>query len=162
MDCFITNEVHGQNCLFSLPYRYMELDELIGKNLQRLRERNCLTQEQLAEKIGIESPGLISRWENGKKGIGKAVLKKLSESLHASPWEFLIADDTPVVTDSGEWEMLMCYRQAKLFNRAGEAARAVKFVITEAIIERGDREGKEGSADRPKGTATKPRRIKTA
>lgn len=36
----------------------------IGKNIAKLRKLNNLTQEQLAEKVGV-SPQAVSKWENG-------------------------------------------------------------------------------------------------
>ncbi len=39
------------------------MDIRIGENLRKLRTKNELTQEQLAEVLGV-SPQAISRWEN--------------------------------------------------------------------------------------------------
>ncbi len=38
---------------------------MIGKNIKRLRERNHMTQEELAEKLFVTRQA-ISKWENGK------------------------------------------------------------------------------------------------
>lgn len=54
--------------------------ERIGKFIATLRKEKKLTQEQLAEKLGVASKS-ISRWENGKYMPDLSLLKPLSEIL---------------------------------------------------------------------------------
>ena len=42
--------------------------EKIGKYISDLRKENDMTQEQLAEKMGVTDKS-ISRWENGKRSL---------------------------------------------------------------------------------------------
>lgn len=54
--------------------------EAIGKEIQRVRREEGLSQGQLAQKAGI-SQQLVSRIEKGKENISLITLKKISESL---------------------------------------------------------------------------------
>lgn len=40
--------------------------EMLGKRLKQLRQRKCLTQQEVADKIGQKSKSAISMWESGK------------------------------------------------------------------------------------------------
>ena len=51
-----------------------------GKFLARKRKEKNLTQEQLAEKIGVSNK-TISKWENGKCMPDYSVVKSLCEEL---------------------------------------------------------------------------------
>jgi DNA-binding XRE family transcriptional regulator len=51
-----------------------------GSAIRGLRLREGLTQEQLAEKIGVKRPH-ISAMERGKRPIGKAMARRLAEAL---------------------------------------------------------------------------------
>ena len=60
----------------------------IGKFLLNCRKEKDLTQEQLAEKLGVSSKS-ISRWENGKTMPDYSVLKELCEELGINVNELL-------------------------------------------------------------------------
>lgn len=62
--------------------------EKIGKFIAKCRKDNNLTQEQLAEKLGI-SDRAVSKWENGKCLMDISFLKPLSELLGVSVVEIL-------------------------------------------------------------------------
>lgn len=62
--------------------------EQIGKFMRENRERKHLTQEQLAEQLGLTSKS-ISRWEHGKTMPDISMLKPLSEILDVSVQELL-------------------------------------------------------------------------
>lgn len=62
--------------------------EKIGKFIARCRKDKNLTQEQLANKLGI-SDRAISKWENGKCLMDISFLKPLSEILGVSVVEIL-------------------------------------------------------------------------
>jgi DNA-binding XRE family transcriptional regulator len=59
--------------------------EYVGREqevaLRAYRNRECLTQKQLAELTGIPQHH-ISEMENGKRSIGKERAKRLAEALH--------------------------------------------------------------------------------
>ena len=62
--------------------------EKIGKFIASLRKKQKLTQEQLAEKLGVTSKS-ISRWENGKNMPDYSILKELCNILGIDVNEFL-------------------------------------------------------------------------
>ncbi len=51
---------------------------MIGENIKRLRERNHVTQEELAEKLFVTRQA-ISKWENGKTEPDIETLQKIAE-----------------------------------------------------------------------------------
>ena len=57
--------------------------EKIGKFISELRKENNMTQEQLAEKVGVTDKS-ISRWENGNTMPDISILVQLSEILNAT------------------------------------------------------------------------------
>ena len=59
---------------------------LIGKRIRHFRKSKNLTQEQLAELIGIGTPN-ISYMENGKFVPSIETLTKLAEILGVEPYE---------------------------------------------------------------------------
>ena len=62
--------------------------EKIGKFIASLRKEQKLTQEQLAEKLGVTSKS-VSRWENGKNMPDYSILKELCNILDIDINEFL-------------------------------------------------------------------------
>jgi transcriptional regulator with XRE-family HTH domain len=59
-----------------------------GSAIRGLRLREGLTQEQLAQRLGIKRNNL-SEMENGKRPIGKNMAKRLAETLHTNYKVFL-------------------------------------------------------------------------
>lgn len=57
--------------------------EKIGKYISDLRKENDMTQEQLAEKMGVTDKS-ISRWENGNTMPDISMLVQLSEILNTT------------------------------------------------------------------------------
>ncbi len=60
----------------------------IGKFIEERRKEKNMTQEQLAEKMGVTDK-TISRWENGKTMPDYSLLKDLCNELDISVNEFL-------------------------------------------------------------------------
>jgi DNA-binding XRE family transcriptional regulator len=56
--------------------------EILAYQFKELRKKKNLTQEQLAEKTGIEK-GQISRIENGKYNLTLATINKIATALGA-------------------------------------------------------------------------------
>lgn len=54
--------------------------EKIGKFISKLRKQKNMTQEQLAEKLGVSNKS-ISRWENGKTMPDYSLLKDICTEL---------------------------------------------------------------------------------
>lgn len=62
--------------------------EEIGKFISELRKDKNMTQEQLAEKLGVTSKS-ISRWENGKTMPDYSLMKQLCDELEITINELL-------------------------------------------------------------------------
>ena len=62
--------------------------EKIGKFIAECRKEKKLTQEQLAEKLGVSNRS-ISRWENGKTMPDISLFEPLCEELNISINELL-------------------------------------------------------------------------
>jgi transcriptional regulator with XRE-family HTH domain len=56
----------------------------LGENLRAARKRLALTQEQVAERSGVQA-GEISRIEAGKRDPQVSTVLKLAEGLEVSP-----------------------------------------------------------------------------
>lgn len=63
------------------------IKKLLGQNIRKYRKAKNLTQEQLAELVGIGTAN-ISYIENGKFSPSVETLEKLSEVLGVYPYEF--------------------------------------------------------------------------
>lgn len=55
----------------------------MGEKLKAARKAAGLTQEQLAEKVGVQQRD-ISRWENGQREPGVLIVKKMAQALGCS------------------------------------------------------------------------------
>ena len=62
--------------------------ENIGKFIAKLRKEKKLTQEQLAERLGVHNRS-VSRWENGNSMPDYAVLPMLANELGVSVAELV-------------------------------------------------------------------------
>lgn len=60
-----------------------ELMQILGDNLRHYRESNNLTQEQLAEMVGI-STSFYTNVERGKKGVSIFVLRDIADAIGVS------------------------------------------------------------------------------
>lgn len=69
-----------------------EITKLIGDRLKVIRKSRGLTQEKLAELVGLE-PQSISYMESGRFAPSPDTLQKLSEALNAKPYEFYYFDE---------------------------------------------------------------------
>ena len=61
----------------------MDIKELLGKRIKELRKEKGLTQEQLAETVGIE-PNNLSRIEKGRNYPTPENLLKIANALNVS------------------------------------------------------------------------------
>ena len=64
----------------------------IGSYIARKRKEQNLTQEQLAEKIGVSNK-TISKWENGKCMPDYSIIQTLCEALHVTLPELMDGED---------------------------------------------------------------------
>ena len=65
----------------------MENSQLLGKQIKKLRNKAGLTQEALAEKIGVTSQYIIYL-EKGKRNPRIGLLYKMAESLDVKVGDF--------------------------------------------------------------------------
>ena len=65
--------------------------EKIGKFIVECRKEKNLTQEQLAEKLGLSSKS-ISRWENGRTIPDYTIIEELTEIFDISVNEFFYGE----------------------------------------------------------------------
>lgn len=68
--------------------RASEIDQLIGARLKEVRKQQRLTQEDLAEKLGV-SFQQVQKYENGKNRISFASIYELSNYLNISLEDFM-------------------------------------------------------------------------
>lgn len=65
---------------------------MLTLNIRRLRKEKFLTQEELAEKIGVTTQA-ISNYETGRRRIPVSLLDPIREALECT-WDELLGDDT--------------------------------------------------------------------
>lgn len=88
----------------------------IGGKVRHLRERSGLTQEQLAERLGV-SRQVVTKWENGS-GVPKIEnLKALADHFHVTVDELIgrteVGDNDPEAQyESAIHELRKCSRKA--------------------------------------------------
>ncbi len=72
----------------------MKLREIVARNLRRLRHAKGLSQEELADRAGINRNyvGMLEREENAAT---VDMLEKLAEVLETDPIAFFEASDAP-------------------------------------------------------------------
>ena len=109
-----------------------DVDKLIGRNLRRIRESKNISQKELAKLINTLSVRL-SAYEAGREGMGKDIMMRICRVLGVRPYEFFLEEDTPVVEDKAERELIQIIREARKYNNA--VAENIysygKFVIAE-------------------------------
>ena len=64
----------------------------IGSYIARKRKEQNLTQEQLAEQLGVSNK-TISKWENGKCMPDYSIIQKLCDVIHVSLPELMDGED---------------------------------------------------------------------
>ena len=65
----------------------------IGGYIARKRKEQNLTQEQLAQQLGVSNK-TISKWENGKCMPDYSIIQRLCEVIHVSLPELMDGEDT--------------------------------------------------------------------
>lgn len=99
--------------------------EKIGEFIRELRKENNMTQEQLAEKMGVTDRS-ISRWENGKTMPDISILGILANELNCTIPELLngkkmtkeeLIDLKETISNLIEYESNQQIRNDKKFNK---------------------------------------------
>ncbi len=81
-----------------------DIKELLGKRIREIRKSQNLTQDSLAELVGVESPS-ISNIENGKYYPTNENLQKIADVLKVKPYELYMFEHLKPVDELKE-EML--------------------------------------------------------
>lgn len=85
------------------------MNNVLGDRIKKEREEKCLSQEQLAEKLGLakESRQTISAWESGKRKPTIDLLEKLSDLFDcdldylAGHYEYKTRGNTDIYEETG-------------------------------------------------------------
>lgn len=101
------------------------LKQNLGARIQQLRKSKKMTQEQLAEIIGLDIPN-ISNIERGKRFVSSSTLEKIIGALEVSPMDLfdfeniktrdeLINQINSILASSNDKELNFYYRMMKLY-----------------------------------------------
>ncbi len=71
------------------------ISAIFSRNLRRFRTEKKLTQEELAERVGVSNQ-VISRYELGKMNPSFDTLEKISEVLFVEVYRFFIDEQNSV------------------------------------------------------------------
>lgn len=105
-----------------------KLKEKLGKRIQQIRKSKNLTQEKLAEMIGIDTPNL-SNIERGKRFVSAETLEKIIKSLnimekdlfdfeHLKSKDDLINSINTILNESDIKEIEYYYRMINLYRES--------------------------------------------
>ncbi len=104
------------------------IKKLLGKRIKYIRKQRGLTQEQLAEKVGIGTPN-ISYIECGKFAPAIDTLEKIAKTLDVEPYELYKFE----IKDSKEIKQELFYaleNDEKLLRLIYEYFLSVRFLVT--------------------------------
>jgi transcriptional regulator with XRE-family HTH domain len=105
---------------------------IVGKLIELAMAEKELTQEQLAEKLGIRQ-SMISQWVNGKSNPKTATLKKISKAT-GMPLNFFlensafnVGDNVSQIINAKDYDFLK--REIELLKRELELERKEKELL---------------------------------
>lgn len=96
--------------------------EKIGKFIANLRKEKNLTQEDLAEQLGI-TKNVVSKWERGLGLMDMSLLKPLSNILEVEIIDILSGDKINKNDKSDQYEKLIL----ELFNKSSFNKKKIKY-----------------------------------
>lgn len=108
----------------------LDIQERIGENVRRFRIMRHLTQEQLAEAVGI-STSFCTNIERGKKRPGLRVLVSLADALSVST-DALLSDVKDSTVEEAASNAAALIRKMTP-DGAKRAERLLQFLIVEEI-----------------------------
>lgn len=106
--------------------------KLIGERLRYLRKRNNLTQEELAEKAGLNS-SYIGSVERGDRNISIETLEKLIHGLNVTPAEMFQLHEIDVLSSNLEDSHLLEIVNSLLYNRTLEEKKLIYRIIKDVL-----------------------------
>lgn len=104
-----------------------ELDRVIGRKVQKLRELSGMTQMELGEVIGV-TQAFISGIENGKRGVDKKHFKALASALDVDIETLTSADD------KSKHELALHQKLTRLFKLSKTEAISVIEQVADACL----------------------------
>lgn len=113
------------------------IDGLIGENLKRLIFDKNISQNKLAEMIGVPPP-LINQIIQHKKGMGKDIMARICNALKVQPYEFFMTGETPIVQYPVEEKYLNKMREAEDFQVAEDIMHYADYIVRKKRHERED------------------------
>ena len=99
---------------------------MIGSYIARKRKEINLTQEKLAEQLGVSNK-TVSKWESGKCMPDYSVIQKLCDVLHISLVELM--DGSDGVKDCNEQQMLALLRRTQELEKQKNILYGLVFVV---------------------------------
>lgn len=107
----------------------------IGKIVRQLREKQSLTQAELATKIGWKQPAICTLEKGRRKFISTTDLNAIALALHSQPEEFLYANESDnyvsppsphlITRISEQVAQLSTYQQERVWNIVAEVVSAL-------------------------------------
>jgi len=110
-----------------------DIEKLFGNRIKVLRTRAGLTQEALAERMGM-NPVYIGDIERGRgENPTFQTLMKLAQALEAKPWELFFFNVDPVDVASTHKYLSNLLRQA--LERADETERSQLIALSVQLVD---------------------------
>ncbi len=106
----------------------MDINEIVGKNLKRLRDNAGFTQEQLAKLAGT-SKGYISDIERGIRNLGKDVMERFCKTFKVESWEFHITNNSPIASTNLQSKALEMAKEAEISHVEYVAEENIEYTI---------------------------------
>ncbi len=97
-----------------------EVNSYIGERIRNLRNRNGLTQQELADRTEL-TKGFISQLERGQVSASVVTLFDLIECLGTTPTEFFRQEEEKVVFSENEY-----------FEKIDEAGNSIQWIVPSA------------------------------
>lgn len=72
--------------------RNNKIDKTIGPRFKEVRREAHVSLKELAQKVGVTSPSVLSRWERGEEGLPVEVFEKLLTSMNISYNEIIASE----------------------------------------------------------------------
>lgn len=100
------------------------MNESIGNRIAKLRKENRMSQENLAEKLGVSAQA-VSKWENGQSCPDISLLPQLANLLGVSVDELLTGktDEVKLLPESQRKPLEELTLRIKILSAAGDKMR---------------------------------------
>lgn len=119
-----------------------EFLELFGSKIREIRKAKGLTQEELAERCGLQNT-YIGGIERGERNISLQSVDKLAEGLEVIPFELFKFDDLSLYNLSNDKSKMITEQLRLIGSRSEEEVIFIQRMIKE-ILSLLDSQKKEG------------------